>query len=150
MAGNQSLYSVLGSLYDAHMLAQLPLPSDRMGQAGSNPFGREPLQIISSGSARAPMPQQQQSGAGGGIGAGAAIGSMFAKGGPFGNVFFGEGQNSVTNNYDLMKSMGTATGSQSEQDLFSTLSGLQNSATQGSSGMGGSWFSNMFSGWGGR
>lgn len=86
MPSNQSLYSILESLYGSHMLSQMALPSRQADMFGSTPFGRDPLQIISSGSRRAPMPQQQeQSGQGGLAGLIMAGGSLFQQGGPLFN-----------------------------------------------------------------
>jgi hypothetical protein len=140
MQGNQSLYSILGSLYDSHMLAQMPLPTDRQSQFGGMPFGRQPLQIISSGSARAPAPQQQQSGEGGLAGLIMAGGSLFQKGGALQDMF--SPTTATGNNFELMKSLGASTGTKSESDLFRTLGSLESASVQ-SPGMG-SWFSSMF------
>lgn len=81
MIGQDPLYQVLSSLYDARTLAQFPLPGV-VQSLSEYPLNRSPLQVQGYGARQAPTPKQQDSGEGGLAGLIMAGGSLFMGGGP--------------------------------------------------------------------
>lgn len=96
MIGQDPLYQVLSSLYDARTLASSSVPG--VIRAMQSPFGRVPLQIQAGNARNAPLPKlPEESGSGGIMGLMTAGASLFQPGGPL-SSYMGAG---TENGWDL-------------------------------------------------